>query len=161
LRPTIRIVSAQRQGGEVVVRWEIQESNPDPKTLKLRYRPVGSTTAPWSEPVALVPAPTGETRAKVNTNSALIFRLEMKDLAGNFGYEDADVAGELAAGNSQADAQKSGPPPSPPTNNNVSASLVEKTPATLPPPPPPVPPNSNPTPPPAPELKPNQKVAWD
>jgi hypothetical protein len=158
LRPTIRIMSTQRQGDVVVVRWEIQESNPDPKSLKLRYRPAGSTTAPWSEPVAVTPGPTGEARAKVNTNSALVFRLEMKDLAGNFSFEDAEVAGELAAGNVQADAQKSAAPPPPPSSNNVSASLVEKTPVTLPPPPP-VPPGPPVTPAPAP--KPGQQVAWD
>ena len=45
VRPVVRIVSAQRQGEDIVVAWEIQEEHPDWTSLKLEYRSLdGSAT---------------------------------------------------------------------------------------------------------------------
>ncbi|HEV3203314.1 MAG TPA: hypothetical protein VGY77_02975, partial [Gemmataceae bacterium] len=55
LKPLVRIKSAERQGDEIVVSWEIQEDHPDFSTLKLDYKTADSVTY-WSsgalEPMA-------------------------------------------------------------------------------------------------------------
>jgi hypothetical protein len=151
LRPNVRLVSAQRQGEDVLVRWEIQESHPDVKSMKLRYRPTNSA-ADWSEPVPLKPGPVGEVLAKVNTGNALTFRLEIKDLAGNFHFDEKAVAGTVSLAHYQANPHDASakviPPPvhsaAPPVNHAAppGSPTKDKDEAKLPPlpPAPPTPP---------------------
>lgn len=178
LKPNVRIISAQRQGNEIVVRWEIQESNPDINSMKLRYRSSDPVAPLWSPPVPIKIAPIGEARIKVNNGSPLVFRLEIKDLAGNFHFDEATVPGEITQAGFQAPSSpqgNSGPnpiavsspankgstelPPLPPTGNTSTG----KTPL-----PPILPGNQEtmsnkpgsgmPLPPP---LPPNQTVSWE
>ena len=47
LKPAVRIVSAERQGDGIVVRWEIQEDHPDLGSLKLEYSSAEDATHQW------------------------------------------------------------------------------------------------------------------
>jgi len=52
-KPILQVRSAERQGDEVTVRWDLIEKNPDFATFKLEYRDSDSPAAPWLEvPVA-------------------------------------------------------------------------------------------------------------
>ncbi len=153
LRPNIRLVKADRQGDDVLIRWEIQENNPDTATMRLRYRPAGQPNAPWSDPVPVPLRPSDEVHVKVNTASALTFRLELKDRAGNFGYDEKGVAGDLALTNFQT--------PAPAKINTTTAPGLTEAPALPaakgpPPPPPPFP-----SAPPAAPGQADPQVAWE
>src|SRR5262249_55270709 len=47
LRPTVNILSAERQGDEISVAWEIQEQNPDLNTLTLEFRTPDAPSWMW------------------------------------------------------------------------------------------------------------------
>jgi hypothetical protein len=91
--PMLKIVSAERQGDEMVVSWEVQEQYPDAQTLKMEYRTADSQT--WV-PVTLSPSPVGTKRVPLNTPAPVVVRMRLKDLAGNEGQTEASVAGGVA-----------------------------------------------------------------
>jgi hypothetical protein len=117
LKPVVRIKSANRQGDDVVVDWEIQEDNPDWGSLKLEYRTPDVSPNQWTmSPVS--PMPIGQTRIKVPGGSAVAVRIQLQDLAGNPGLAETHVpaaagsAGvQLAAGTANPGAL---PAPTPP-----------------------------------------------
>src|SRR5262249_48107973 len=84
LQPNIRVVSAERQGDDIVVAWEIQEEHPDLATLKLEYRAVDAPAWMWT-PVNITPALIGQARFRVTTFGPLAVHMEMTDQAGNKG----------------------------------------------------------------------------
>jgi hypothetical protein len=91
LKPVIKLVSVQRQGGEVVVTWDIQEEHPDAKSLKLEYQ-----TAPgglWTTVPNLIPGGTGQARFQPGSTGPVLVRMEVKDLAGNYSQQQAEVPG--------------------------------------------------------------------
>ena len=91
LKPIVKLVSAQRQGDEIVVAWDIQEEHPDAKTLKLEYQ-----TTPgglWTTVPGLVPGGTGKASFKPGSAGTVAVRMEVKDLGGNVSQAQADVPG--------------------------------------------------------------------
>jgi hypothetical protein len=77
--PVVRLLSADRQGDEVLVRWEMQEANPDLATLKLEY--LENQGGLWS--AVKVDAPQSGQAAFRVTGPVVAVRLSMKDLAKN------------------------------------------------------------------------------
>jgi hypothetical protein len=114
LKPMVRIASAQRQGDEVVVAWEIQEEYPDMGSLKLEYQPADGSSLPWASmnmPQALV----GQARFRSSTSSPLVVRVHMKDQAGNVSYSQAEVPGAsgIIRASANANAIDTAPAPAP------------------------------------------------
>jgi hypothetical protein len=91
--PELKIMSAQRQGNDLVVSWSVSEENPDPPQLKLEYRAADSNV--WT-PMTLNPTPVGTAKTPLNTSAPLVVRLSFKDLANNAAVVEAPVAGALA-----------------------------------------------------------------
>jgi hypothetical protein len=102
LRPQIQILAAERQGDEIVVRWEIREDNPDLQSLRLEYRTADAPAEMWT-PVNLTPALTSQASFKASGSTAISVRLQFADLAGNSSTATAEVlstAGSAAGGGS-------------------------------------------------------------
>jgi hypothetical protein len=99
LRPQVQIMSAERQGDEIAVRWEIREDNPDIASLRMEYRPADAPAEAWS-PVTLTPALASQASFKVASSAAVSMRLQFADLAGNIATATAEVpaAGATAGG---------------------------------------------------------------
>jgi hypothetical protein len=99
LRPQVQILSAERQGDEIAVRWEIREDNPDIASLKMEYRPADAPAEAWS-PVNLTPALASQASFKVASTAAVTVRLQFADQAGNTATASAEVpsAGTGAVG---------------------------------------------------------------
>jgi hypothetical protein len=93
-KPLIRIVSAERQGDEIVVRWEIQEDNPNTDTMKLQYQSKNSPSAFWSQ-VPVLPAPIGEKRFRVEGPNPILVRLQLQDMSKNQASEEKLVPGTI------------------------------------------------------------------
>jgi hypothetical protein len=77
--PVLRLVSAERQGDEVAVRWEVQEANPDWPSLRLEYLPTQGGL--WS--VAPVDAPQSGQATFRASGPVVAVRMAMRDLAKN------------------------------------------------------------------------------
>lgn len=115
-RPLLRIVSAERQGDDVVVRWELAEKNPDYATLKLEYLPTDAPGGLGSRVEVAAPQ-SGQARFHVDGPVAAV-RLSVADLAKNeSGWVDAPVRGAGAPGTAIAGGAGGLPPLSgdPPT----------------------------------------------
>ena len=91
VKPAVHITSAARQGEDIVVSWQIQDANPDLETLKLEYRLADSPTPTWYD-VSLKAAASGQTKFRVNNSGRIQLRMEIKDLAGNVGNAEKEVA---------------------------------------------------------------------
>ncbi|HXG08579.1 MAG TPA: hypothetical protein VNK04_02225 [Gemmataceae bacterium] len=91
LPPQLRIRSAERQGEEVVVRWEIVDQYIDLATLRLQYRAADASPASWT-PVSINPAVAGQASFRPGTAGPLKVRMEVQDLAQNPASAEADVA---------------------------------------------------------------------
>jgi hypothetical protein len=98
LRPELRILAAERQGEEVVVRWEAVDPNLEPGSLRLQYRASDNAAAGWT-PVTITPAASGQAGFRPVGSGPITVRLEVQDAAGNAGSAQADVVGAaMAAG---------------------------------------------------------------
>ncbi|HMC66042.1 MAG TPA: hypothetical protein VKI65_13975, partial [Gemmataceae bacterium] len=98
VKPIVGITAAERQGEDIVVSWQIQEKNPDLATLKLEYRLAdGQASSLWYA-VPLNAATTGQTKFRMPSLAALQLRMEIKDLAGNIGTGEKEVAAAPAGG---------------------------------------------------------------
>lgn len=97
-KPIVKITSAERQGDDVVVAWEIQEDNPDLASLKMEYRPADgqSSFGSWYMVPVNTPALHGEARFKASTQGPLAVRLELKDRADNLGTAQKEIAAGAA-----------------------------------------------------------------
>jgi hypothetical protein len=81
VKPVLEIQSAERQGDDVLVRWNVTEKNPNWPTMRLEYLASDAPGTLWSR--VAVPAPeSGQTSFHVD-GSAVAVRLSMADLAKN------------------------------------------------------------------------------
>lgn len=113
IKPAVKIQSAERSGGEVIVRWDAQDANADMTTVKLEYRTATSAPGLWS-PAPILPTQR-ETRFSVVSQDAVSIRLTMKDLAGNEGFDKYELtgAGALPGGNTVTGYSPPAPSPLP------------------------------------------------
>jgi hypothetical protein len=93
-KPSVRIVSADRQGDEVAVKWEVSEDHPDLASLKLEYRTPDAPSWMWYT-TPITPALSGQTTFKANSGS-LSLRLQMMDIAGNIGTDQKEIVSSTA-----------------------------------------------------------------
>lgn len=93
-RPVARAFSADRQGDEVLVRWEIQEANPDWGSMKLEYRTAEMPSWMWNAIPAKGVA-NGKAQFRPTQNGPMQVRLQVKDQAGNETVTQKEVAGAV------------------------------------------------------------------
>jgi hypothetical protein len=105
VKPVLTL-SAQRQGEEVLARWEIREDYPKTESLKLEYQLKDNPTGSWT-PVAVMPELQGQAMFRPNSAGAVSVKLQLQDQAGNQGVALAEVPA-LAGASSDAP-----PPPQP------------------------------------------------
>ncbi len=132
LKPVVRIVSAERQGDMIAVRWEIQEEHPDLKTLRLEYRAADDAAQQWYS-VPVDPVAIGSARLRFPGLSAASIRVQLRDTAGNAGQDVHEVPGG-ANGPALVQASGSTVAPVPSVLPNVALNLNAPS---LPPPVPP------------------------
>jgi hypothetical protein len=116
LKPLVRIQSAERQGDDLVVNWEIQENHPDLATLKLEYKPADAPDSAWT-PASIRPQLIGQGRFRVAHPGPLELRLQVQDLAGNPGVGSFKVPAAVNASPTlltSAQAPATNPPAAPP-----------------------------------------------
>jgi hypothetical protein len=128
LKPNLRITSAERQGDEVAVAWEIQEDHPDLNTLKLEYRTPEAPTWMWYS-AAVTPTMIGQGRFRFLNSGPVFVRVQVADLAGNISVVQTQVPGkqgELTSAAAVPPVGQSGSTsmPAPPTTN-VAASVSQ------------------------------------
>lgn len=80
VKPVLRPLSAERQGDEVLVRWDLQEANPDWTTLRLEYL-ADAPGASWAG-VAVAAPQSGQASFRANGTPVAV-RLSVADLAKN------------------------------------------------------------------------------
>jgi hypothetical protein len=85
-RPEVKIVSAERTGEEIQVRWEVQEAYPDWTSLKLEYW-IGDSPTGQTVPLPIKPGGTGVQRFKPGIPGPVTLQLQLRDLAGNEGVD--------------------------------------------------------------------------
>jgi hypothetical protein len=90
MKPTVRINTAERQGDDIIVSWDVQDENLDPSSLKLEYHASDMAYGQWN-PIAINATPTGQTRFRVSTPSAISVRMMAMDQARNVGQSQAEV----------------------------------------------------------------------
>ncbi len=90
LKPVVRIVSAERQGDSIAVRWEIQEEHPDLRTLKMDYRSAEDAAQQWYT-VPLEPVLNGSVQIRYPAAGGLTIRLQASDTAKNTNMDTFDV----------------------------------------------------------------------
>jgi hypothetical protein len=76
-------VSAEREGEEIAVNWEIKEEHPDWESLKLEYRAADAQALTLWTAIPMTRALTGKTKFRLDNPAAINVRMEMKDEAGN------------------------------------------------------------------------------
>ena len=138
--PKVDILSAQRQGDEVLVDWIAQEDHPDWTTFKLEYRRADEPAGAWS-PARFDQGPKGPGRFRVSSAGPLKVRLSLKDAAENLGTSaETEVAGNgIITTNFPVPAAQAEPPKTSPGVGPEGAPV-------LPPPPNPITAGSNPLP---------------
>jgi hypothetical protein len=97
LKPNIRIVSANRKGDDVEVRWEIQEDHPDLSTLKVEYHTSESPAWMWYKAALASPALSGQTSFRFAEAGPLTVRVQLTDAAGNLGTAQAELPARSSA----------------------------------------------------------------
>ena len=95
-KPSLRIRTADRQGDDATVAWEIHDDYPDWSSLRLEYRAAGASTAQWI-PVPVTAAPNGQAKFRPQIPGPIMVRMQMQDLAGSFSTADAELAAGPAA----------------------------------------------------------------
>jgi hypothetical protein len=136
LKPDVHVVSAERAGDEVVVKWEVKDANLDPGTMTLEYRTPESLPNVWT-PV-YVTAASGQASFRPGSQGAVQYRLAVRDLVENVGTATGEVPAAAVTTASAANVGATSPPPVPRPTTDAS------------PPPPPPPPSAQPGPLPAP-----------
>jgi hypothetical protein len=82
-RPQLQIVDAERQGDNLVVRWDGREENPDLNTLKLEFRISDSAEGVWMPVTLTNPTLRGQATFKPGSSGAVSLRMQLQDLAQN------------------------------------------------------------------------------
>ncbi len=126
MKPVLRAFTAQRQGEQVAVSWDILEEHFDPQGFRLEYQPTGNTSAFWTT-IPATPSLTGQTTFRPTSAGPLSVRLIVKDQAGNQSFGGAEVGG----GVNTIGYNPPAPAPTP------AAAPAELSPAVMPPPAPP------------------------
>ncbi|MFN4258660.1 MAG: hypothetical protein ACK4RK_05140 [Gemmataceae bacterium] len=91
--PTLKIVSAEWQGDELLVSWDIRDDHLDLQSLKLEYRPVHEPEhGMWYSDPLIQPVPTGKSRIRAKAE-AVVVRMKVADQAGNETVAQKEVAG--------------------------------------------------------------------
>src|SRR5262249_51337884 len=108
-KPIVRSFQAQRHGDDVLVTWDVQEDNPDPKegSIRLEYQVKEALVESW-KPVTRQVSLRGQTTFNPQDKRAHLRRLTVGGLAGNESYGQAEVAGTVvtAGFNAAADDKK-------------------------------------------------------
>lgn len=91
--PTLKITAAQRVGDELAVSWVVDETNPDPQTLKMEYR---TSDSPAWIPIVFTPDATGTAKTHLTGSAPVVVRMQFKDLAGNPAQVEAAVGTGVA-----------------------------------------------------------------
>jgi hypothetical protein len=100
--PALQVVAVDRVGDEVQIAWECNDSQADPASLRLEYRPAGAeSTAVWT-PVAVQPQLIGTYRFHPMHSGAITVRMQITDGTGS----PATVVKDVSA------SAISAPPPS-------------------------------------------------
>jgi hypothetical protein len=94
-KPSVRIVSAERQGDEIAVKWEVIDDHPDLTSLKLEYRTPEAPSWMWFT-TPITPAMSGQTTFKAVPGNVSL-RLQMMDVAGNLGTDQKEVVSKAAS----------------------------------------------------------------
>lgn len=92
VKPLLRIVSAVRQGDQVIVTWDLQEEHPDLATMRMEYRTPDMPSGQWDN-VPLNPTPSGQASFHPYGTGLVAVRMQVQDVAGNAGSTFVDVAG--------------------------------------------------------------------
>ncbi len=88
-KPGVRITSAERVADEVRVSWEAREEKPEWASLRLEWRTANGSQ--WT-PLPIEPGSQGFYRLRPGVADALVLRLSLRDLAGNEGVDEKQVA---------------------------------------------------------------------
>ncbi|TMQ32164.1 MAG: hypothetical protein E6K70_20070, partial [Planctomycetota bacterium] len=120
LKPNVRIVSAERKGEEILVRWEVQEENPDVTTLKLEYHTPDAPAWMWYG-TPITKEMNGEASFHFANAGPVSLRLQMMDLAGNIGMDQREVTARSAAPAMSGSATPPAPGAAPGTGINTSS----------------------------------------
>ncbi len=159
VKPAVRVTDAQRAGGDVEVRWQVEDKNPDDAATKVAYRPAGSDGL-WQEVTVPATSRTG-VRFKPGLAGPVVVKVSVADLAGNKGEAEKEIGaagGELASTSFSAGAVppvmphpvppvSAVPPPSPAPPFDLGPPPVVTPPAVVGMTPPPAPAFVTPTPP--------------
>lgn len=89
VKPIIEI-TGQRQGDDILARWNIQEDHPDMQALKLDWRAKDVSPTSWNA----VPHSSelrGQAKFRVQHAGATALRFEVRDRAGNVSIREVDV----------------------------------------------------------------------
>jgi len=166
--PALRVVAIDRVGEEIQVAWECSDSQADPGSLRLDYRPTGDPNAVWT-PVPVTQQVNGTYRFRPLAPGATTLRMMITDSTGSPATVVKDVpapAGAVAAAVVSAVPAPAVPQPAIQQTNSVSppapaaaigqiAAPAPPTPTpTSPDPPAPAPAPAPPVPPPAPPAQP-------
>ena len=91
--PPLQVVAVDRVGEEVQVAWECSDSQADPASLKLEYRPAGAEpTAVWT-PVPVPPQINGTYRFRPTHGGAITVRMQITDSTGSPGSNVGTIPG--------------------------------------------------------------------
>ena len=92
--PALQVVAVDRVGEEIQVAWECSDSQADPASLRLEYRPAGAEpTAVWT-PVPVQPQLIGTYRFRPVHGGAITMRMQITDGTGS----PATVVKDIPAG---------------------------------------------------------------
>jgi hypothetical protein len=108
IKPDVRLLKAERQAEEIVVKWSAHEENPDWATLNLEYRPADAPDSVWVR-VGVLPGETGETKVPARGPGAVALRLTLKDKAENVGVAETTVPAAAGAAATAAGGQTAAP----------------------------------------------------
>ncbi len=123
LKPNVRIISAERQGDDIVVAWEIQEDHPDLTTLKLEYRAAEAPTWMWYT-TSVTPGMTGQARFRFLNSGPALVRLQVTDQAGNLADAQVEVKARVGGSDPSIGALPPAGTPSTPGAGMPSASTA-------------------------------------
>ena len=111
--PKLQLRTAERSGDDVTVAWSIEESHPNPDSLKLEYRLADDPMSAWTQ-VPLTPGPAGEVKFRVRGPGAYMVRMSIQDDAGNQAQAIKKVGGDVGATTSGFGPAAPVPPINPP-----------------------------------------------
>ncbi len=143
--PALQVVAVDRVGEEVQVAWECSDSQADPASLRLEYRPAGAeATTVWT-PAPVPPQLIGTYRFRPMQSGALTMRMQITDGTGSPATVVKDVPAAAIAAPTTTVAMAPPPMPvAPPAPPPVMQSPVVQQANSIAPPPPVAPLNTMP-----------------